>query len=156
MARRKILEILEENPVKSASAVFLTVVLLLSASVLLTSTAEPDLNLKNEVELENIEDNNLGSAIIQRTGSYPKLIDIPEYRACIYSGENRSPVIIPVESNDRFLSTNQVEVLDLNVTVPEDELDRNYPNGKVNLTLEKKCPLRSEPRIVVTEISSES
>lgn len=127
--------------------IVLTVVAMLS----LPETPEPDTNLENTVELTHIEDNQLGNIIIQRNSDFPKLLQEPEYQACIYSNRSNAPVILDVDTAEVFISTDRIEVLDLNLTVTKDKIDREFPREEVNLTIADRCPLRNEAEIVITE-----
>lgn len=141
---------LDNRKKKTVSKVLPVLLVLGLLSVLLIpESSEPDTNLENSAELDYIENNKLGEVIIQRNSDFPRLLEEPDYRACIYSGTNNSPVILDMSTENVFISTDRIEVLDLNLTVPENEIDRNFPQGEVNVSIADRCPLRGEPQIVV-------
>lgn len=108
-------------------------------------------NLKDQTELEYLEDNVLGTAIIRTGSSIPALVKEPKLEACIYSRKNNSPVILPVDTTDVLISTDRLETIEIKLSIPRDKIDREYPKGEINLTMQDRCPLRSSQQIVLTE-----
>jgi hypothetical protein len=143
---------LEKNERRLAAGGLLFALLFISALfVTALQTSEIQYNLDSSVELKHIEDNPLGNAIIYTNSDLPVLIDEPELEACVYSSKNRSPTILPVETTNLLFSNSNLEAIDLNLTIPQDKLDRNYPESEVNLTMADRCPLRSNSEIVIRE-----
>ena len=127
----------------------ISVLFLLTLFALALPETEPDTNLMDSVELNYIEENQLGEAIVQRNSDFPTFIKEPEYRACVYLNKTKSPVILKTETEKVFISTDRIEILDINLSVTEDKLDKEFPQGEVNMTLEDRCPLRGENMIVL-------
>jgi len=126
-----------------------SVLLLLILFALVLPVTEPDTNLVDSVEVNYIEENQLGEAIVQRNSDFPTFIKEPEYRACIYPNKTKSPVILGTETEKVFISTDRIEILDINLSVTEDKLDKEFPRGEVNMTLKDRCPLRGENMIIL-------
>jgi hypothetical protein len=142
-------KLVKRNKKAVSTAIPLLLILALLSVILIPESTEADTNLKTSSSLDYIEDNKLGEAIIQRNSDFPRFLEEPDYRACIYSGTNTSPVILDMETEKVLISTDRIEVLDLNLTVPESEIDRKFPQQEVNISLRDRCPLRGKPQIVV-------
>lgn len=149
--KKKINDIKKDRKKLSAGALLVIITFLAAGFTIELQNHETSYNLQSQVELEHIEKNKLGNAIIRTESSLPVPIKEPELKACIYTGKNQTPTILPVETTEIPFSTSNLETLNLTVTVPENKLDQNYPQGEVNLTMNDRCPLRSQPKIVLTE-----
>ncbi|MFT4867680.1 MAG: hypothetical protein ACI9LV_000281 [Candidatus Nanohaloarchaea archaeon] len=143
--------ILETSEIRSIPLVAVAILLVTGVLLLELQTSEVRYNIDGKAELEHIEGNHLGNAIIYTESYLPVLIQEPDLEACIYSKNNRTPTILPVDTTEVLFTTSNIENLDIRLSIPRDKLDRNYPEGEVNLTLMEKCPLRGSSEIVLTE-----
>ncbi|PSG99247.1 MAG: hypothetical protein BRC29_03925 [Nanohaloarchaea archaeon SW_7_43_1] len=130
----------------------IAILFLLILSALALPETEPDTNLVDSIELNYVEGNQLGEAIVQRNSDFPTFIKEPDYRACIYTNKTKPPVILETDTEKVFVSTDRIEVLDVNLSVAEDKLDNEFPREEVNVTLENRCPLRGEKMVVLSKI----
>lgn len=144
----EIIEIMERRRSKLAVLALLT-----AAIIILLIPVSPDstVRLKENVELNYIENNQLGNIIIQRNSIHPQIIKFPAYKACIYTNEEEPPVILSTNSKKKVFTNSKIEETTLNLTIPEDKIGEKYPQGPVNITKRERCPLRDQNKIVITE-----
>lgn len=132
-------------------ALVLAVVLM---AVFASSQATSFLALDSNTSLEYIEDNNLGRFFVQSGSPFPTYYQIPSFRVCVYTTHNRSPVILPVETREGvFILGEQIRHSNLSVSIPEEKLSEPGLNSELPVEKRRRCPLRSTPKIVVTEYS---
>lgn len=135
---------------KRVSAVVLGLIIFFA--LIFSSGTESYLLLDNTTRLEYVEDNRLGTFYVERSSPLPAYHKMPKFEACIYTSENSSPLIVPVETQDAFFFTGQrIKSTDLMVSIPEENLSTEGINQELEVTGRDRCPIRSDPRIVVAE-----
>lgn len=108
--------------------------------------------IDNSTQLEHINDNKIGSVILRNTRPYPVLYQPKQLKACVYTSNNRTPLILDIEKEDYLLMQgNEVRNIDVNISIPENKL--SWPRIDQELTIEKhrRCPTRSSPKMVLVE-----
>lgn len=149
---RKHSDIVQENKGK-ATAIALFVAILLTFT--LPSNIDGHTVLDNTTSLEFIEDNRLGSLYIERDSPLPTHYTAPQFKACIYTAQNSSPVILPVQSQETFFFTRQnIKTTDLEVSIPKEDLSTEGISQELEIHKQERCPLRSKPQIVIAEMKT--
>ena len=126
--------------------------LLLLLALMTSGGTESYLLLDNTTRLEYVEDNSPGSLYVESSSPLPTYYRAPEYEACIYTSENSSPLIVPVETQSSFFFAGQrIKDSDLMVSIPEENLSAEGINQELEVEGRERCPIRSNPKIVVRE-----
>jgi hypothetical protein len=127
------------------------VIVILTVLVIFPGSTSTSVNLKESIQLQYIDDNVIGTTIMRKNSLTPKPVRKPELKACIYTGRDQPPVVLPVETEKTLFLNTALKTVNMNISIPEDKLDRNYSTEALNITRMEGCPLRSTPKIVVTE-----
>lgn len=136
----------------SIIAVSLVLIGLLAVSLVLSSgDVRSSYILDNSTEISYIEDNKIGSLILQNRDSLPVIYRPENMRVCIYTSDNRSPLLIDLKQPERvYLESGEIRSMDLNITLPEEKLSRSGLDQEMSVKKQKRCPIRDSPRIILT------
>lgn len=112
--------------------------------------------LDNSTRLDHVQDNQMGTLIVHNQEPYPVFYRPESLEACIYTSSEEAPMIVDIELDERLhLSSNGIETVDLSIDIPEDELSRSNIGGLKAVERRPRCPVRSEPKIVVRQKTAE-
>lgn len=139
------------DEIESRRMVFLGVILALLL-VLIGSSGTPTTSVvfHENISLQYIEDNRIGRVFVQSNSPLISYYRTPDYRACIYTA-NRTPILLDVENQELFFFVgDQIKESNLSITLPEEKLGVDGLDENMNIELQKRCPLRSDQKIVVT------
>lgn len=135
---------------KLFSVVAIISLFLLINYVFLPYNQQTNYQLKNEVILENISENEVGKVIIRKRTAL-SFVKNRNLQACVYTGNESSPVILPVEYQPKSYEISKIVTQEVIVSIPEEKTGRNYSLKPVNVSMKKDCPLRSTKKIVITQ-----
>lgn len=150
---------LEENPAEHFSfgkAVFIVALLLIALFAFPVFAGEVSyfVTLENSTGLDHVSDNRIGALVVQSNSDIPAYFKTPEFEACIYPGENSSPLIVPVETEkSSFVTSKEIKRSNLTVSIPREKLDMNGLNREFEPVKRDRCPLRGNSTIVLVEKS---
>ena len=114
--------------------------------------AQTNLLLQNSTELAYTEGNNIGMLVVTNLSIIPRY-NHPEYEACIYTSEDEIPLI----TNIRAVETNSgsnTKTFNLLIDIPLEEIGGRNLNQNFTIRADDRCPINSEPGIIVKEKQS--
>lgn len=140
----------EKLSVKNA-LIFLTIFSAAATLALYELNTEPQSNLllKNSTELNYTEGNSIGTLII-RDNSFIPNYETSNYKACIYTYGNETPLILDLRVQETSSGSN-TKNMDLMIDIPEEKLGQRNYSGDLPIQRGERCPINSEPRIIVIQ-----
>jgi hypothetical protein len=126
-------------------------IVVLVALTVFSGSTDTSISLKESTQLQYIDDNVVGTLVLRKSSLTPEPVREPELKACVYTAQDQAPIVLPVETENTLFLNTALKTVNLNISIPEDKLDRNYSTEALNISRMEKCPLRSTPKIVVTE-----
>ena len=144
---------LDNLDVKQMAAISLTMLLLVLGAMLFDDRdVSTSYFMDNNTTLDYIEDNQIGLKIVHNRNNHPVIHDSERVKVCLYTSNEEPPVITEVGGEEKtFLWSNEIRSISINLSFSEDTISRNGLNQNMRVEKSNRCPIRSEPRIILVE-----